>query len=579
MAEPLPADLRLEIDRARIENLLRHRVVMWLANLVMMGFAAFVVRDHQPHAALAAWWAANLLFGAWRMRDQLPLAAARRLSPAAARAWLRRFTFSAGADGVLWGIGGLCFLTTENYAVLVVFLLTLSGVANGSVGTLASCYPAIVAFAAPMTILTALGLYCLDIPHAGLFAVLTLALLAFILAVGRNYARVVNAIVTRDLENLRLLRQVTLEKERAEKTNRDKSRFLAAVSHDLRQPLYAMGLYLEALGDRLSGAEAESLHRQVGAAHRVLDELFTELLEISRLDAAEVEAHPAHVAVAGVLDGLVSEFQAQADERGLELSYAVSPAVVYTDPVLLSRIVRNLLSNAFKFTTHGGVSLDVEETSQGIVIVVSDSGCGIAPEHHEAIFAEYYQVANPARSRQHGLGLGLAVVTRLAKLTGIAVSFESRVDEGTRFRLVVPRGDPARAVDLATSEPMAADIRGLHVLVIDDDPAIRDGLDIVLAEQGCVVSSGADLAEALAAAGAVERPVDMLLCDYRLGDDRDGVAAVTAARAALDASLPAILVTGDTDPQTRRAAEQAGIPLLRKPVRPALLAAAIAAAV
>ena len=380
----------------------------------------------------------------------------------------------------------------------------------------------------------------------------------------RSYARTIDDVVLANLDNARLLAQ-------AEETSLQRSNFVAAVSHDVRQPLYALGLFLESLRNQLTSDQQIAIFEQAEDAHRAVDDMFSALLEVSRLDAGAVVPAVSHFALGDMLETLVAERRPEAQAKGLELDCAPTDAVAMSDPILLARVIRNLLSNAVKYTESGHVSLSVDDDDASeIEIAISDSGRGIPPDRQAAIFTEYVQLDNPERDRKKGLGLGLAIVKRVCEVLDHPLRLESEPGRGSRFAITVPRGC-AEAIPAAAPPPMDDLLAGVHVLVIDDEQGIRQGMTLMLRDWGCEVSSGGDVAEALAAVADDARAVNLLICDYRLRDHVTGIDAIAQVRDALGESLPALIMTGDTDPGIASRAAQAELYVLVKPIRPGQL--------
>jgi signal transduction histidine kinase/ActR/RegA family two-component response regulator len=362
-------------------------------------------------------------------------------------------------------------------------------------------------------------------------------------------------------------------KEAAEVANRAKSSFLAAASHDLRQPIHALGLSMAALlAEGLSHAQRELVQRMSGSLS-ALDSMFDALLDISRMDAGALVPRPRPFALAPMLVRLADEFAPLAARKGLRLAVRVTPRVralnALSDPLLLERIVRNLLANAVKYTHVGGVLLSCRHRSGGRWrIELWDTGVGIAQAELDKVFDEFYQVGNPERDRAEGLGLGLSIVRRLTKLLTHRLELHSRPGRGTRFVLEVPMTDLA-----PEPEPLRArvgSLQGLAVAVIDDDPDVRDGMRALLERWGCSVTIGGDAHEVLQEAGDPPR-LDAIVADLRLGQGRSGIDAVNAVRRACKAELAALVITGDSAPDSVARLEASGLPWLPKPAAAARL--------
>ncbi|MBL8363211.1 MAG: response regulator [Rubrivivax sp.] len=354
-----------------------------------------------------------------------------------------------------------------------------------------------------------------------------------------------------------------------------KTRFLAAASHDLRQPVQALALYLASLQREALAEPAADLVAHMGQSLQALVAMFEVLLDISRLDAGVVQSHPQPVALPLLLQRLVDEHRAAADAAGLRLWLRLPPgasaATTRSDPVLLERCLRNLLDNALKYTRRGGVLLGLRPVADGWRIDVTDTGIGMSPDESARAFEEFYQAQNSERDRSKGLGLGLAIVQRLAQLLGHRVSLRSRRGRGTRVSVLLPRSLPAAApVESAADadRPGAAGGRRL-IAVVDDDAAVRDSLAGLLQRWGHRVLAAAGAQELLQAwRDAGQPPLDGVLADLRLRDGGDGIAVIAAMRAACGAALPALVITGDIEPSRLQRLQATGLPWLPKPVMP-----------
>lgn len=375
----------------------------------------------------------------------------------------------------------------------------------------------------------------------------------------------------RVVEATRELRQ---KMEEAETATLAKSRFLAAASHDLRQPTHAMGMFMARLAQLPHDAQSQQLIADLDASVLALQDLLDALLDISRLEARAVQVHLRPFALTEVFDQIHDELALTAVEKGLRLKIRPTGVWLMSDTTLLHRILLNLVVNALRYTVTGGAVLACRVAAGGshARIQVWDSGIGIAREHHESIFKEFYQVANPGRDRSQGLGLGLAIVARKAQLLGYHVQICSRPGHGTRFSIDVPLVPPGAAVDRRqTLRPDALDtLAGSRILVIEDDVLAREGLVSLLTSWGARVGVADGLANASRYLKGGALP-DVIVSDYRLADGENGIEVIAQIRAALGQSVPACLISGDVDPALMEAARQAALTLLQKPVRPAKL--------
>jgi CheY-like chemotaxis protein/two-component sensor histidine kinase len=365
------------------------------------------------------------------------------------------------------------------------------------------------------------------------------------------------------LQQLELTRRLRLSVDAAEAANRSKTRFLAAASHDLRQPLHALSLFSGSLLLRALDFRSAGIAVQIDKAVQALSSQFDALLDVSKLDAGVVEKRISAVALGELLYELRSELAVQAEAKGLRLELQSPDGItVSTDPLLFGRIVRNLVSNAIKYTETGVVTIAAEARASACRVCVSDTGRGIPEGERERVFEEFYQLGNPERDRAKGLGLGLAIVQRLTRLLEINLELDSTIGEGSRFSLTLPLAtEPAQLPQAQVEEQVMTN--GIDVLVIDDEEAIRAGMKTVLEELGFGVSLAASTEEALVS--ATSRKPSIVLADFRLRGDDDGVRAIRALRGVWP-GLPALLISGDTEADRLRQAHDAGLDLLHKPI-------------
>jgi signal transduction histidine kinase len=364
------------------------------------------------------------------------------------------------------------------------------------------------------------------------------------------------------------------KKEEAELATLAKSRFLAAASHDLRQPMHALGLFVARLEQLPHGDETQRLIGNLEASVRAMQDLLDGLLDISRLDAGVEKAHAGPVQVAALMEQVEREFASVAEQKGITLRVRPSPLWVSSDSRLLYRMLLNLVSNAVRYTADGGVLVACRRRGGRALLEVHDTGTGIPAAMQTEVFEEFVQLDNPERDRAKGLGLGLTIVKRTAELLGHTLTLESTVGRGSCFRIEAPIAEAPAAGARSEAAPPQLDLRGLTVLVVDDDTLARAAVVELLRSWGCSVHAAASGAEARTKASSIERP-DLIACDYRLPGGENAIELVAQLRGAFGMPVPAFLVSGDTAPEVLRAAEASGLTLLHKPVRPARLRALI----
>jgi CheY-like chemotaxis protein/nitrogen-specific signal transduction histidine kinase len=381
-------------------------------------------------------------------------------------------------------------------------------------------------------------------------------------------------------ENVDLIDELKVETQLAESAraaaetaNRAKSQFLAAASHDLRQPLHAIGLFAAALAVRARDPDVAPLIANIHTSIEALEGLFAQLLDLSRLETDALHPQLEEVALEPLLARLYVDFTAQAAAHGLGLRAVPTSVDVVTDPLLLERILRNLIANALRYTRRGGVVVGVRRVGGAVRIDVIDSGVGIASTDHQRIFDEFVQLGpSPHRhAAGRGLGLGLAIVRRLSALLEHRLDVVSAPGAGSRFSVSLPRA-ARRTVPRVRSMPvvpLAARVRpsafaGRSIIVVDDDPAVVVAMEALFTSWGARVAAGANAVTALEAQRGARS--DLIVADLRLAEGASGIAAVAAIRAAQGVPVPALIVSGDTSEDARTESSAAGITLLSKPV-------------
>lgn len=374
-------------------------------------------------------------------------------------------------------------------------------------------------------------------------------------------------------ELTRALSQMSDARDHAEAANRTKTHFLAAASHDLRQPIHALGLYVQALGEARLDAEQTELVQRIKASLGVMRSMFDALLDISRMDAGAVVPQRQSFRIDLMLRRLAAELAPLADEKDLRLSLYLGKfdraPFALSDPLLVERILQNLLGNALKYTTSGGVLLSCRRRGcDRWRVEIWDTGAGIPAADQARVFEEFFQVSNPERDREAGLGLGLAIVRRLCDLLGHALVMHSQLGRGTHFALELPCSEEAPPTEHEVLQrPLHS---GLVVGVIEDDPEGRDSMQRLLQRWGCRVYTGADETELLRQ-DDLGQVLQAVIADYRLRGRHNGIDAIHALRAACGREIPALIVSGDTSPRQLAAIQASGLPFLSKPVQPALI--------
>ncbi len=501
--------------------------------------------------------------------------------------WHVAFSLFTAAGGLMWGSAAL-WLFPPDPAHQAQLIMVILGLAAASVTTNPS-YPSsfyiyALSVALPLVFRFMLGG---DTVHWVMAAIMILYL-AVVLKAGAELGKAFAVALQRHYENLALVEQLTEQKtlaeqarQRVEALSSEKSRFLAAASHDLRQPLQALALFSEALNGHARDASTRQLAGQIERSVNALVDMFNELLDLSRLDAGMMLARQEHFALQPLLDRLYVDFAPQAQAKGLGFEIPVADDVlrsglggdtlVHTDPFLLERLLRNLISNAVRYTDHGAVMLRCTCFGDAVRLEVADTGVGIHPDVLPHIFEEYYQVDNPSRDRRKGLGLGLAIVRRIEQLINCGVEVRSEPDKGSTFSFSVPAGDEARLVQPFAMTHSRHDLSGTLVALVEDDPDIRQITAELMRQWGCRVVAGELPGEVMRELSVQNAHPDLLVSDYRLRLGVTGIQAIGQMRERWGQGTPAMVLTGDTAPQVLQDIHAAGAMLLHKPITPARL--------
>ncbi|MCG6968869.1 MAG: hybrid sensor histidine kinase/response regulator [Gammaproteobacteria bacterium] len=372
------------------------------------------------------------------------------------------------------------------------------------------------------------------------------------------------------LEKNHLIEQLQQKKQAAEKANAEKSRFLAAASHDLRQPLHAQMLLTDELKSHAHNEQCAQIVHKLETSMKAMNGLFNELLDISKLDACAITPNISEFSVSDILQDLELDYSPLAKNSHLRFRIRPSELKIRSDQNLLSRILRNLVSNAIRYTDKGGILIGCRRRGNTVLIQIWDTGNGIPAHEQEHIFSEFYQLHNPERDRNKGLGLGLAIVARLAELLNHKIHIESHISKGSVFSVEVPMATGSYQGS-STKLPAVIqniDITGLNVLLVEDDELILTTMRDLLGKWGCNVFAASSFDTAMSHLGSLINRLDLIIADYRLRNNTTGIQVIDKLESALNRKIPAIVVTGDTSPQILQTILQRGRYVLHKPVAP-----------
>ena len=527
----------------------------------------------------------------WLLRAWLAIRFAQREPRSMAGLERRLRAWQAGvlASGALWGIAAWFFSAYGSAPHQVALVLVVFTFCVASVPILGPHYRLFVLFVF-VIFAPAIARVVIDGSTLGwqLGAVMTVAM-GMTMLLGRNYRDAFERVVGLKLRNEALAVQLRAEKAvadaaryEAEVANRAKTQFFTAASHDLRQPLHAMGLFAEALRARAHDPEVAQLVNSINESVDALEGLFSELLDITRIDSGGVEVNPENFELADIFRKVRLHFEPSAFEKGLALRIRGGRHVALADPLLVERIVRNLVSNAIRYTQDGSVLLSCRRRGERLLLQVWDTGPGIRADERARIFEEFYQVPGAAVTveQKKGLGLGLAIVKRLCALMAVPLDLRSQEGRGSVFTVDLPLGRGARttARSIPGKGPIGITLDGRVIVIVEDEPAVRQGLEVLLTGWGATIVSLASVGAARAwAAGADPRaPPALVIADYRLDNGETGVAAIDLVRERFGKGVPAIVVTGSSMTGHDKEALEHDFHLLIKPVLPNKLRAMIA---
>jgi len=589
-ATALKAMIEDQASAERVANIFSYLPTTQAANVAGAGVVAVLYWEHVPHAGMLVWLGLLVLLGLARtvmyrhFKREQPTAHERLLK------YYQGWRYSTLAAGVLWGAAAWFFYSHGGVTEKIGLILTIYSFCMAAMQILSPQHHTFYEFC-----VLALVPLVVKVAWPGTFEDLFLSgVLVFIFGITVSLSR----LYRKNFEGLlqikeradQLLVQLRAEKaaadqarQEAEVANRAKTQFFAAASHDLRQPLHAMGLFAEALRQRSHDEEVTSLVTSINGSVDALEGLFSELLDITKIDTGGVDVTPEHFNIGDIFRKLRLHFEPTAFEKGLALRFRGESHNVYADPVLVERVLRNLVSNAIRYTNDGSVLVSCRRRDGRMVLQVWDTGVGIREREQTRIFEEFYQVPHSevlSPQQRKGLGLGLAIVKRLADLIGAPLALRSRPGHGTVFSLTLPIGKAPRSQALsgvAGKAPLGLTLDHKFIVVVEDEPAVRGGLEVLLKGWGATVATfeTVEASRAWAAtAPADAKAPDLLVVDYRLEHGNTGLDAIQALRARFG-PVAAIMVTGSTMSGLEADAQAHNFHLLVKPVVPNKLRAMI----
>ena len=566
------------IESESLRLLLQGGRWIWTIHIPAVTAAVFFLWQQPFRDSLVLWYVVYCLI-VFAQRWYCVSNIERSADPAKTRQIFWIFTATSVAIGSLWGILGFVFFPTELKLQYLVTVLT-GGAALAAVATMH--FSAITLSATLVTALPWLGLrHILEgTPESTIVGLLVWLFLGLLIQLGIQLHGSSTRAIKTQLEHAKLLGELRsqaqaldLARQEAINANEAKSRFLAHASHDLRQPLHAAGLFLESLDDHLGSQRNAEVIQKVRSSLAGLSKLFDTLLDVTLLDTGQIEINNQAVGISSVFEHLESEFSPIANNEDVLLRFVQSELTVRTDPFVIRRMLQNLLSNAIRNSQGGSVLVGCRRRNNGVDIQVLDNGIGISDADQKLVFDEFTRLASDRSGEtKSGLGLGLAIVARLAQMLNLDVTVKSTLGKGSVFSIV-----GLDVVDISAIQPIVevetpshpVSLEGKRIWVFDNDARTLDATVSLLEKWDCQVDRSA-----IPAFPKDERP-DLIICDYEFARDASGLDIVKRCREQFDQSLPAIIISGNSSSELLSAARENQIPLLTKPVLPIRLRAAL----
>lgn len=559
------------LRREQIRGILEQSPTNILANVVVAALAFWGFHSSESNnSTYQNIWFAFILFISLFQAIEVIRIKRKTLDSKKGTELLYGSVFIALIIGISWAIFLNLFISYDDQTIYLLAALVCGMLAGALVST--SIYFSLyLLFSLPFILTFVYLLLGLETRN---YLILALLMIVFYLMC-LNMAYILNKRVLESFylrfENVDVLKELKAQKKIAENANIAKSKFLAATSHDLRQPLHALGFFIDAL--KSSPKKSRELFEKIDASIASLKDLFDALLDISKLDSGVISVAYQHFKSKKLVSNLENEYLLSARNKGLILIIENDMSVLYSDHDLLKRLIGNLISNAIRYTDTGEVKIILRQLNEKqISITVSDTGIGINSEELEHIFDEFYQIKNPERDRNNGLGLGLAIVKKLATLLDIPINVNSKISEGTQFELLIPIGVESKIVaEEKVVSYQNRELEGKNILVIDDEIEVLNAMKLSLTSWGCNVLICESKASAIEKITALNFDIDLIISDLRLRNNETGIDAINSVFKAIKKEVPALLVTGDTSPNCIANASKSGFKLLHKPLKPAQL--------
>ncbi|MDH5426258.1 MAG: ATP-binding protein [Gammaproteobacteria bacterium] len=536
-----------KIQNEHVKSLYQYSSTSLLGLVVLSSAIFYFFWGKAEEKLIMLWFAALLLTVAARIVLSWRFNKVSKTDFSASK-WNWFFTAGSVSSALVLGSSAPLFIdfSAPNSAIFIT--LVMSGTVAGAMAALSSFLPAFYLFALVCLAPLAYEFYVQG-GELYIFSVFITLFLIMFSSYARNMQATLTTSIRRRFENVELLEKLTEQTHIAETASIDKSRFLAATSHDLRQPLHSLGLFLHVLKQKLSTPEQNRLMMQAEKSQRVLSEQLNSIIDITRIDAGELHIKKQPFQLKKLIADVVDEFSLAAEKANCTIRTRVMNDWTNTDMVLLARIVRNFIANVIQHCPNSTLVIESRRHGDKIELLFTDDGPGLAETDQEIIFSEFYQLNNPERDRNKGLGLGLSIVKRLTKLLNMELVLESQTGKGSTFTIIFPlfiSAPLAEQTDALEETEIPLDVAGLFIVVVDDEKENLEAMRALLTLWECEVLLASSEDELMQEFRSADYPVpDRLLVDYRLREQRTGFGAVAAVRRHFGEAIPATIVTGD----------------------------------
>ena len=558
--------VRLEIEKYHRDLYLRQMFGSLVGSTVIVIILVFTLWNKQQSDNLFYFWLFSLIVFISFRGIQGYMFYRSPINSKVAEQWENLlWIYSLGA-GFTWGLSPYVFEINTTHELIFSALYT-AGLIAASIVSLSASIRDYLFFSGSISICMIIYHINSDYPYSNFTAFLFFLFFLCSWYFARNLMLL--QLSSKDLieKNVELINKLVIEKDNAERSNKEKTHFIANASHDLRQPLHALGLYLDSLDTERSEQERKEVLKKSKNSLKSLDDLFSSLLDISNIDAGAITFTPLHFRVSQLFEQIIDQIKGGASEKNIKITTQVDSAqIVFCDPVLTARCLRNVAINAIKHSECDEIKIECNSLEKNIEISVSDNGKGIPEECLGKVFEEFQQLDNPSRDRQKGLGLGLTIVKRLFKLQEHSFELTSKLDSGTRFSFQLPYGNKSYISNILYREKNERKINfEKSILVIDDEQQVLDGMRIILNDWKQNVRVTNSIEQAISAIEKGFKP-DIIISDYRLQNNKTGADAIQQMHNNLSKQTQIVFITGETEPKKIKEIRSYGYPLIHKPI-------------